>query len=548
MSLKLIKMKNKKALFFGLLVIIAVFFSFQSRFFEIAKQIEIYNNLFKELNINYIDEINPGELTDKAIKNTLKNLDPYTRFYNEQDVEDARIGREGEYGGIGIAVYYTKKGILISEVYKGFPADKAGLKAGDIITTINGQNLTEIAKSQYGQMLKGTPNKALSLGVNSNGNIKKISLKLDRITVNPVPFYRMIDAQTGYIVLTKFTSQKATEQVANAFNELKEKGMKNLVFDLRNNPGGSLFDAVNITNLFIDKGLKVVDTRGKTKKNTRIYKTKREALDTKIPVVVLINDRSASASEIVSGALQDYDRAVIMGERSFGKGLVQRYFKLNYGTQMKATISKYYTPSGRCIQELDYSNRNIKTGKVPKFSDGIVSTFKTKNGRTVYDGGGVTPDVKTGFSKKSTETKKLLKSKAIFNFVTDFTHKNPNLATDNFLFKATNFNDFKNYLLTIDTSFVTTQEKLFKKAYISVKKNNAIVSEYQKIINKLKADKVDQISLNEAFLSTEIQNQIIKRYVYKQGLFAHQLQNDKTISKAVHLLKNQKKYNKILTR
>lgn len=548
MSLKLIKMKNKKALFFGLLVIIAVFFSFQSRFFEIAKQIEIYNNLFKELNINYIDEINPGELTDKAIKNTLKNLDPYTRFYNEQDVEDARIGREGEYGGIGIAVYYTKKGILISEVYKGFPADKAGLKAGDIITTINGQNLTEIAKSQYGQMLKGTPNKALSLGVNSNGNIKKISLKLDRITVNPVPFYRMIDAQTGYIVLTKFTSQKATEQVANAFNELKEKGMKNLVFDLRNNPGGSLFDAVNITNLFIDKGLKVVDTRGKTKKNTRIYKTKREALDTKIPVVVLINDRSASASEIVSGALQDYDRAVIMGERSFGKGLVQRYFKLNYGTQMKATISKYYTPSGRCIQELDYSNRNIKTGKVPKFSDGIVSTFKTKNGRTVYDGGGVTPDVKTGFSKKSTETKKLLKSKAIFNFVTDFTHKNPNLNTDNFLFKATNFNDFKNYLLTIDTGFVTTQEKLFKKAYISVKKNNAIVSEYQKIINKLKADKVDQISLNEAFLSAEIQNQIIKRYVYKQGLFAHQLQNDKTISKAVHLLKNQKKYNKILTR
>lgn len=548
MSLKLIKMKNKKALFFGLLVIIAVFFSFQSRFFEIAKQIEIYNNLFKELNINYIDEINPGELTDKAIKNTLKNLDPYTRFYNEQDVEDARIRREGEYGGIGIAVYYTKKGILISEVYKGFPADKAGLKAGDIITTINGQNLTEIAKSQYAQMLKGTPNKALSLGVNSNGNTKKISLKLDRITVNPVPFYRMIDAQTGYIVLTKFTSQKATEQVANAFNELKEKGMKNLVFDLRNNPGGSLFDAVNITNLFIDKGLKVVDTRGKTKKNTRIYKTKREPLDTKIPVVVLINDRSASASEIVSGALQDYDRAVIMGERSFGKGLVQRYFKLNYGTQMKATISKYYTPSGRCIQELDYSNRNIKTGKVPKFSDGIVSTFKTKNGRTVYDGGGVTPDVKTGFSKKSTETKKLLKSKAIFNFVTDFTHKNPNLATDNFLFKATNFNDFKNYLLTIDTSFVTTQEKLFKKAYISVKKNNAIVSEYQKIINKLKADKVDQISLNEAFLSTEIQNQIIKRYVYKQGLFAHQLQNDKTISKAVHLLKNQKKYNKILTR
>ena len=541
-------MKNKKILFFSSLVIISLLFSFQSRFFEIAKQIEIYNNLFKTLNINYIDEINPGDLTDKAIKNTLKNLDPYTNFYNEQDVEDARIRREGEYGGIGISTFYTKKGIVIADVHKGFSADKAGLKAGDIITDVNGQKLSEIEKSQFSQMIKGTPNKEISLIFIRNKAVKNVRLKLDKIIVNPVPFYDMIDAETGYIILTRFTNQKATEQVAKAFTALKEKGMKKLVFDLRSNPGGSLFDAVNITNLFIPKGLKVVDTRGKIKKNSRTYNTNREPLDTEIPVVVLINGRSASASEIVSGALQDYDRAVIMGERSFGKGLVQRYFELNYGTQMKATISKYYTPSGRCIQELDYANRDIKTGKVPKFSDGTVSLFTTKNGRTVYDGGGVTPDIKMEFSKKTSETKKLLETRAIFNFTTDFTYNNPTFNTEKFQFKPSDFKSFKNYLLNKDTAFVTKEEKLFKKAYVSVKNNASILTEYNAILQKLKKEKVKNIALNEDVLSKEIQNEIVKRYVYKEGAFKHQLKNDKTINKAVALLKNQKKYSAILTK
>lgn len=541
-------MKNKKILFFGSLIIVSLFFSFQSRFFEIAKQIEIYNNLFKELNINYIDEINPGDLTDKAIKNTLKNLDPYTNFFNEQDVEDARIRREGEYGGIGISTFYTKKGIVIAEVYKDFSADKAGLKAGDIITNVNSQNLSDLEKSQYSQLLKGTPNKELSLVISRNNKAQNVTLKLDKIIVNPVPFYDMIDEETGYIILTRFTSQKATRGVSKAFNELKEKGMKKLIFDLRSNPGGSLFDAVNITNLFIPKGLKVVDTRGKIKKNSRTYKTNKDALDAQIPMIVLINDRSASASEIVSGALQDYDRAVIMGERSFGKGLVQRYFNLNYGTQMKATISKYYTPSGRCIQELDYANRDSKTGKVPKFSDGTVNTFTTKNGRTVYDGGGVTPDIKIEVSKKSSETKKLLKSKAIFNFVTDFTIKNPSFSTENFTFKSADFNTFKNYLLTKDTSFVTKSEKLFKKAYASIENNKGFSNEYNTILQKLKKEKVQKVAINEDLLSNKIQNEIVKRYSYQEGMFKHQLKNDATINKAVDLLKNEKKYNAILTK
>ncbi|WP_272151085.1 S41 family peptidase [Tenacibaculum aiptasiae] len=541
-------MKNKKILFFGSLIVISFLFSFQSRFFEIAKQIEIYNNLFKELNINYIDEINPGDLTDKAIKNTLKNLDPYTNFYNEQDVEDARIRREGEYGGIGVSTFYTKQGIVIAEIYKGFSADKAGMKAGDIITDVNGQKLADLEKSQYSQLLKGTPDKELSLIVNRNNKNQTVNLKLDKVIVNPVPFYDMIEEETGYIILTRFTSQKATQGVKDAFNELKDRGMKKLVFDLRSNPGGSLFDAVNITNLFIPKGLKVVDTRGKIKKNSRTYKTSREPLDAQIPIVVLINDRSASASEIVSGALQDYDRAVIMGERSFGKGLVQRYFNLNYGTQMKATISKYYTPSGRCIQELDYANRDSKTGKVPKFSDGPVNTFTTKNGRKVYDGGGVTPDIRIDISEKSEETKKLLKSKAIFNFVTDFTHKNPSFSTENYTFKSADFNTFKNYLLTQDTAFVTKSEKLFKKAYSSVENEEKLSSEYNAILKKLKKEKVQKIAVNEDLLSNKIQNEIVKRYTYQEGMFKHQLNNDPTIKNAVNLLKNQQKYSGVLTK
>lgn len=539
-------MKNRTILILGSLIIISLFFSFQSRFFEIAKQIEIYNNLFKELNINYIDEINPGDLTDKAIKNTLQNLDPYTNFFNEQDVEDARISREGEYGGLGISSFTINKGIVISEVYKGFSADKAGLKVGDIITTVNDVELSSTERSQFSQMLKGVPGKKLSLRVNRNGATKNISVELDKVILNPVPFYDMIDVETGYIVLTRFIRQKATEGVVNAFADLKKRGMTKLVFDLRYNPGGSLYDAVNITNLFIPKGLKVVDTRGKSQKNSRTYKTNKDPLDANIPIVVLINGRSASASEIVSGALQDYDRAVIMGERSFGKGLVQRYFDLSYGTQMKITISKYYTPSGRCIQELDYANRDPKTGKVPKFSDTTLNEFTTKNGRIVYDGGGVTPDIVSDFSKKTEETDELLKSRAIFNFVTDFTYQNPNLSAENYTFTPKDFNSFKEYLLRKDTAFVSNEERLFQSAYKSVKNNKIITPEYTTIIQQLKAIKVAKIVENQDLLSKEIENEIVERYTYKEGMYKHLFKNDITIKNAVTLLNDTKKYNSIL--
>lgn len=537
--------RSKKIIGVLLVATILLSFSFKSNFFEVAKQIEIYNSLFKELNMYYVDEINPADLTDKVIKNTLKDLDPYTNFYNEQDVEDARIRREGEYAGIGASVFYTNQGIQIKEIYKGFSGDKANLKAGDIIISVDGQSLKNMERDQLSMFLKGTPNTSISVEINRQGNIINEELKREKVVINPVPFYDMIDQETGYITLTRFNA-KASSEVKKAFKDLKKKGMKKLVFDLRSNPGGSLGESINITNFFIPKGKVVVTTKAKIKKWSNTYKTSNEPLDLEIPIVVLVNGSSASASEIVSGSLQDYDRAVIMGQRSFGKGLVQRQKALTYGTQLKLTISKYYTPSGRCIQELDYANRDDKTGKVPKFSDRGINEFKTANGRKVFDGGGVMPDVEIKQSKRTEATKKLLRSKAIFNFATDYYYKNPQkIDVENYQFKKSDFNNFTKFLEK-DTTFVTQQENLFKKAYLSAD-NKSISKEYNKIKEKLFEEKVNEISKNEDIINELLQDEILKKYYYKEEVYKHHLKNDKTIFEAVKLMQNQDKYNQILS-
>ena len=536
-----------KNLFLTLILIgaISLSFSFKSNFFEIAKQIEIYNTMFKELNMYYVDEINPAELTEKAIKNTLNSLDPYTNFYNEQMVENAKIAREGEYGGVGVNVFYTREGIHIREIYKGFSADKAGLKAGDIIVSVSNQSLKNMNVDQQSQFLKGVPNSKVLVEIERQGEKFQKELIREKVVLNPVPFSEMIDAETGYIVLTEF-NEKASFEVKKAFKDLQQKGMKKLVFDLRSNPGGSLLEAINITNFFISKGKTIVSTKAKVKSLSTVYRASNEPLDLEMPIVVLINRRSASASEIVSGALQDHDRAVIMGQRSFGKGLVQRYKELTYGTQLKVTISKYYTPSGRCIQELDYTNRDPKTGEVPKFSDRGIQAFKTENGRTVYDGGGVTPDIVIKTSKRLPITEILLDSKAIFNFGVAYSYKNPTLGSfENFRFTNTDFREFTNFLAT-DTTFITKQEKLFQKAFEASKKND-ITKEYQKIKERLVLDKISEIAKNEDIITEIIKEEILKNYFYEEGWYQFQLKNDQTILKATELLKNSKSYSQILS-
>lgn len=534
---------SKKTVFVLFAGTVFVLFSFKSNFFEVAKQIEIYNTLFKELNMYYIDEINPAELTNKAIKNTLKDLDPYTVFYDAQDIEDARIRKEGEYGGIGVSVYYLKKGIQINEIYKGYSADRAGLKAGDIIISIDEQPLKNMERDQLSLFLKGTPNSTFSIEILRQGELIKKEISRDKITVKAVPFAEMIDAETGYIALTRFNNN-ASFEVKKAFQKLKNQGMQRLVFDLRSNPGGSLLQSVNIANFFLPKGNVIVKTKAKVKKWSTTYRASNEPLDLEIPIVVLINGRSASASEIVSGALQDYDRAVIMGERSFGKGLVQSYRKLTYGTQLKVTISKYYTPSGRCIQELDYANRDSE-GVVPKFSEQGIQEFKTSNGRIVFDGGGILPDVKIKTSNITEATNTLLKSKAIFNFSTHYYHQNSQIASvTNFDLKEGDLKKFTKYL-KLDTTFRTKQESLFSDAYNSITTQN-ISTEFKGIQEKLLEDKIAEISKNKDILKKHLEEEIIKRYYYQEGVYLHHLKNDSIIKEAMMLLQNQDTYKRLL--
>ncbi len=541
--MKRIKIKKYQVVLL-LVTVLTVSYSFKSKFFEVAKQLEIYTELYKELNMHYVNEINPAEFTNKAIQNTLKDLDPYTNYFDEQAVEEARIRREGEYAGIGVSVYYGDDGITLSSIYKGYEADKKGLKAGDLITKVDGQPLQNLEREELSQFLKGAPNTSVEIEYERQGQKNTITVTREKVVVNPVPFFDMIDEETGYIVLTRF-NEKASSEVKKAFIDLKKRGMKQLVFDLRSNPGGSLLEAINISNFFLPKGSTIVSTKAKVKKWSNTYRANNLPLDLEMPITVLVNGRSASASEIVSGALQDYDRAVVVGERSFGKGLVQRYRMLTYGTQLKVTISKYYTPSGRCIQELDYANRD-ENGNVPKFSDGTVTAFQTKNGRTVYDGGGVQPDIKIGYAEKTKATEELMQSRAIFNYVTDYFYKNTKIASSQ-TYQFNDFKSFQSYLLNSDVSFTTRQEELFKEAYSSLDNSKLLSREYDQIKKKLKQEKVDEITKNREYLTNEIQDQILKRYYFEEGSFENKLKQDKVIKEAVNVLKDKTRYAKILS-
>lgn len=539
--------RSKNLILISLLLVVFVSFSFQSKFFEVAKQIEIYTGLFKELNMYYVNEINPAELTTKAIKNTLESLDPYTNFYNEQEVEAAKIRSEGEYGGIGASVRYSKKDITIVSVYKGFSADKAGIKTGDIITKINNQSLGELLEEDVSGLLLGVPGSEISLQVLRAGKTLNFNLKREEVEVNPVPFYDMLSEDTGYIVLTQF-NEKASEEVKKAFLSLKEKGLKKLIFDLRGNPGGSLMESIRISNFFLPQKSIIVSTKGKVKKWSNIYTAQEKALDLETPIVVLINGRSASASEIVTGALQDYDRAVVLGQRSYGKGLVQRYRPLTYGTQLKVTISKYYTPSGRCIQELDYANRQAN-GDVPKFSDQGVNQFKTKNGRVVFDGGGILPDIKFGSSNLNKETETLMETSSLFDFATSYFREHPALSNwESYEVSEADFQKFVNYLKR-DTSFVSIQEVAFKNALqsINAEDSKSISKSYLQLMSSLKENKIKAISKDKEAIKIALKELIVERYAYETGVYSNKIKTDKTIQEALTLLNNSKQYEAVLS-
>ncbi|QYS87300.1 S41 family peptidase [Flavobacterium oreochromis] len=503
--------------------------SFKEDFFEIAKQIEIFTTLFKTVNMNYVDQTNPAELIDKSIKSMLAELDPYTVYFNEADVVRFKINNTGEYTGIGAMITRKDGKTYIREPYKGYPADKAGLKAGDEIIQINDVILTDF-KEDVSQLLKGSKNTKLSIQYKRNGELKTTQLILDEIDVKAVPYYGMADSKTGYIVLSQFNA-KASSETREALENLKDQGATQIILDLRGNPGGLLHEAVNICNLFVPAGEIIVTTKSKIEKHNNVYKTSKQPVDLEIPLAIIVDGKSASASEIVSGALQDLDRAVVIGSRSFGKGLVQRPIDLTYGTQLKVTISRYYTPSGRCIQALDYSKKDAN-GKATRTDSKNYNAFKTRKGRTVYDGGGIQPDIELEESKTSTIADALVKGDAIFTYANQYYYKNPNQSSTIPNLGDADFIDFKNYLKTQKFSFDTKTDLALKTVLEQAKKEKIdiqIKSQYEALQQVLQ--KTDEIELdkNKIEILNLIKDELIKRYQYKEGLYQYYAKNNNVI-------------------
>jgi carboxyl-terminal processing protease len=530
--------------------VIALFFllvgvSFKNDFFEIAKQIEIFTGVFKTVNQNYVDETNAGEMMDIAIKNMLKELDPYTVFFNEQDVIKYKINNTGEYTGIGAMVQRKDGKVYLKEIYKGFPADKAGLKAGDELLQIGDVTLKEY-QDDASQLLKGAKNTSVNIIYLRQGTTRKASIVLNEVEIKAVPYYALLKDKTGYIVLSKF-NEKASAETKAALLDLKQQGAIKIILDLRGNPGGLLHEAVNICNLFVAKNELIVTTKSKNVKYNLEYRTKNEPNDLEIPLAIIVDGKSASASEIVAGAIQDLDRGVVLGSRSFGKGLVQRPLDLSYGTQVKVTISRYYTPSGRCIQALDYSKKDAN-GKAIKKVQKEYNAFKTKAGRTVYDGGGVLPDIEITSTKLAHTTETLLKNEAIFNFVTQLYYKNPTVSEVPSVTDA-DFLTFKSYIKQEKIVLDTETSKALKAVIENAKKEQIeeqITIAYKQLETALEKSQEAALEKNKEQIKKQLQEELIIRHQYREGLYLYYTKNNPEIEQAINLLNNTAQYQSIL--
>ena len=481
----------------------------------------------------------------------LLSLDPYTNYIPESAIEDYRFMTTGQYGGIGALIHKDSNEIIISEPYEGFPAFKAGLIAGDVILQVDENKVEGKNSSDISKLLRGQSGSALNVTI-KRPNVAEPMVKeivRENIKINDVPYFKMLDKEVGYIKLSSFTQTASTEFIA-AFDELKGKGMKELVFDLRGNGGGLLIEAVDIVNIFIPKGKVVVETRGKLKKWDATYVTRKEPLDISIPMVVLVDEGSASASEIVSGTLQDYDRAVIVGRQTFGKGLVQQTRPLSYNAQLKVTVAKYYIPSGRCIQRIDYSTKD-KLGKAQTVPDSLINSFKTVlNKRPVSDGKGIKPDLFTKEETMSTITATLMRSYNIFNYATQYHLSHPTIAlAKEFELSDKEYNDFIEFLANKQYNYTTQSEEILKDLK-EVAENEKYFSgaeeEYAALLEKLTPSKKTDLMKFKSEIKMILENEIISRYYYQDGRIEQSLNSDPDVMEAQQLLKNKKKYNEIL--
>mgnify|MGYP001949492189 CR=1 FL=1 len=518
-------------------------------YFEISKQLDIFTNVFRSVNLYYVDETEPGELMDEAIVSMLSSLDPYTNYIPEERVEDYKIQTTGNYGGIGASIRQRNGKLIVTNPYEGFSADKAGLMAGDIIKEVDGKSVVGKSTSDVSKILKGAAGTEVKLVFERQGKDQTIKLEREEVQVKSVPYYGMLENGIGYITLDNFTNQ-ATKEVKAAFKDLKKNNeLKGLVFDLRGNPGGLLNEAVNITNLFIDKNLEVVKTKGKLAEWEKTYKTLNKPEDTEMPLAVLISRGSASASEIVSGTLQDYDRAVVIGKRSFGKGLVQQTRELSYGSQIKVTIAKYYTPSGRCIQAINYAER-AKDGSVEKIPDSLRTRFQTRNGRSVFDGGGIDPDIEVEKEVLSEALIALYQKMLIFDYATKFRFENESIAAaKDFVLSDEEYSKFKKWLSTKEFSYKTSTEKRLANLEATAKKDKyfeAIEPELEALRKKVESEKEEYLDTYETEIRDLLKDEIVSRYYYSKGRIQSTLKKDPDVLKALEILGNSSEYSEIL--
>jgi carboxyl-terminal processing protease len=520
-----------------------------SREFETSKNLDIFNALFKELDLFYVDSINPEKQIKTGIDAMLSDLDPYTNYIPESEMADLKFMTTGEYAGVGAVIGQRDNKIFIVEIYEGMPAHKSGLKAGDIFIEIDGVKIENKTTAEASEMLKGMAKTTVKVTVERPGEKKPVTKEIirEKIIIDPLTYAGVLDGNIGYIHLSSFTD-KAADSFKEAFLELKNKNkIESLIIDLRNNPGGIMDEAVSITNLFVDKKSTIVYTKGKIKQWDKIYKATREPVDKNIPIVVLINRNSASAAEIVAGALQDLDRAVVMGERTFGKGLVQTTRELPYGGSLKVTIAKYYIPSGRSIQAIDYSHRNEK-GFAQRIPDSLTNEFRTSKGRIVRDGGGIYPDVFIESENNATISYYLYSNNLIFDYVNQYQSKRNSIGPiENFTF--TEYDDFKSFVKSKNFSYKLKTEELLNglkevakaEGYYDISKN-----EFDALENTLAHDLDKDLNLFRDEITELISIEIAKRYYYQKGEIKQSLKNDKTTREAINLLKDKGKYNNLL--
>lgn len=525
-----------------LIFLLSVGFStLKNKDLELVKNLDIYYTLFRELNMFYVDETDPEKLVTTSIEAMLSSLDPYTDYIPESDMDDFQFQTTGEYGGIGSLIRRSNEQVMIAEPYEGFPAAKAGIRAGDLILEVDGVDTRNLAIESVSDRLKGKPGTELSLTIERYGEEKPLKFKLSRekISIMNVPYYGMIHQGTGYIRISNFTSG-ASKEVENALNELKKENQINsLVLDLRSNPGGLLIEAVRICNLFVDKGEMIVSTRGKMKQWDSEYSTTQEPVDREIPLVVLVNRGSASASEIVAGALQDLDRAVIVGQRTFGKGLVQTSRPLKYNAQLKVTTAKYYIPSGRCIQALDYTHRN-EDGSVGVIPDSLISEYQTQNGRLVYDGGGIQPDFEVIPEMLSEIAIQLYTQGLFFDFATRYRNTNEDISSpESYSLSGDEYALFKAFIEEKDFEFQTASEKTFATLVKSAKREKyyeLASEEFSSLEEKLAHNNLKDLETFEKEIKQILSEEIVNRYYFQAGRILKQIQEDSQLDKAREIL------------